>query len=228
MKSERSPSGAHGPSRKGAAACPARERPQAAPWGDTQSVHVLDSISDEASGPSYSVPRLCGELDSKGVRTRLLTVGEQASAQTQCAHQSFPADLSRLPILGKLRFSRALFRALVETSGEATILHVHGLWRMSNVYPSLAARRSGQRLVLSPRGMLGEAALQFSRREKQLFWGLAQGRAVRSAHCIHATSRQEYQDIRDFGLHAPVAIIPNGIDVQPGLPRRLRKDRADC
>jgi glycosyltransferase involved in cell wall biosynthesis len=44
-------------------------------------------------------------------------------------------------------------------------------------------------------------------------------RAARAASCLHATSRQEYQDIRAFGLKAPIAIIPNGIDVLPSEPK---------
>jgi glycosyltransferase involved in cell wall biosynthesis len=42
---------------------------------------------------------------------------------------------------------------------------------------------------------------------------LLQRQAVSAAVCFHATSEQEYQEIRAFGLRQPVAIIPNGIDI---------------
>lgn len=71
--------------------------------------------------------------------------------------------------------------------------------------------------VVSPRGMLAPAALAFSPAKKRVFWKLLQGPAIRSAACLHATSEQEYEEIRKFGLNQPVAIIPNGIDV-PELP----------
>jgi glycosyltransferase involved in cell wall biosynthesis len=61
--------------------------------------------------------------------------------------------------------------------------------------------------------MLGDAALRFSRVKKMLFWRLMQGPAVRCAACFHATSDQEYEDIRAYGLTQPVAIIPNGVDL---------------
>jgi glycosyltransferase involved in cell wall biosynthesis len=61
--------------------------------------------------------------------------------------------------------------------------------------------------------MLGAAALGFSRLKKMLFWQLLQGPAIRCVACYHATSRQEYEDIRAYGLTQPVAIIPNGIDL---------------
>ena len=116
--------------------------------------------------------------------------------------------------LGQLRFSRALKSALGCIAETGTTIHSHGLWRMSNIYPASVGLRGRNHLVLSPRGMLGEAALEFSARKKQLFLDAqAQGSAARAASCLHATSRQEYEEIRAFGLKAPIAIIPNGIDV---------------
>ena len=183
-------------------------------------LHVLDSISDEASGPSYSVPRLCGALAAQGATVRLVTVGDTHSSFVGFQHEAYPADFSGIPVLGQLRFSSALKSALTRIAEATTIVHMHGLWRMPNVYPASAAMRTRNHLVLSPRGMLGEAALKFSSCKKQLFWTIAQGAAARAATCIHATSRQEYEDIRAFGLKAPIAIIPNGIDVPPAGPKR--------
>jgi len=60
--------------------------------------------------------------------------------------------------------------------------------------------------------MLAPAALAFSHLKKRAFWALLQGPAIRAAACLHATSEQEYEEIRGFGLTHPVAIIPNGID----------------
>jgi glycosyltransferase involved in cell wall biosynthesis len=183
-------------------------------------IHVLDSVSEEASGPSYSVPRLCGALAAQGGPVRLLTIGDRHETTVGFRHETYPADFPRIPVLGRLRFSRALKNALTQAAEAATVFHAHGLWRMPNIYPASVARRKGSQLVLSPRGMLGGAALEFSFREKRLFWTLAQGQAARAATCLHATSRQEYEDIRAFGLTAPIAIIPNGIDVPSVAPKR--------
>jgi glycosyltransferase involved in cell wall biosynthesis len=56
-------------------------------------------------------------------------------------------------------------------------------------------------------------ALAFSPLKKRAFWALFQGRAVRSAACILATSEQEYEEMRSFGLTNPIAIIPTGVDL---------------
>jgi glycosyltransferase involved in cell wall biosynthesis len=84
---------------------------------------------------------------------------------------------------------------------------------MPNIYPERAARRAQKSLIISPRGMLGGAALRFSSMRKKVFWQGMQAAAVRGAKCLHATSEQEYDDIRKFGLSHPIAIIPNGIDI---------------
>jgi glycosyltransferase involved in cell wall biosynthesis len=189
-------------------------------------LHVLDSIADPASGPSYSVPRLCEALTARGVSVRLMTLGEYKPSLLSYKHDAFPLDFGSVPILKRMRLSRALKMALRQASRTTTIIHAHGLWLMANVYPAAVAKRTGTPLILSPRGMLGGAALSFSARKKRIFWALWQRAAVSAATCIHATSTQEYEDIRTFGLKMPVAIIPNGIDLPHALPRRSFDNRA--
>ena len=177
-------------------------------------VQVVASVADEAAGPSYSVSRLCSSLAKKGAHVELQTVGpRQASARDGYRHETWEQDCSRLPILSRLYLSRGLHSALQASSSAADVLHGHGLWLMPNVYPGWVARRAGKPLVISPRGMLGGAALQFSRVPKQIFWRGLQASAVRGAKCLHATSQQEHDEIREFGLRNPIAIIPNGIDI---------------
>lgn len=67
--------------------------------------------------------------------------------------------------------------------------------------------------LVSTRGMSAPATLAFSRMKKRLFRALLQGEIVRRASCIHATSYQDHDEIRAFGLINPVAIIPNEIDI---------------
>ena len=93
------------------------------------------------------------------------------------------------------------------------MVHAHGLWLMPNVDAGRAAQRTGTGLVVSPRGMLAPEALDYSRLKKRLFWHLLQRRAYAGAAAWHATSEQEAAEIRAFGIGAPIAVIPNGIDL---------------
>jgi glycosyltransferase involved in cell wall biosynthesis len=106
----------------------------------------------------------------------------------------------------------------------ADVVHVHGLWLMPNVYAGRAASRARRPLVVSPRGMLSPEALRFSRSKKRLFWALLQEPAYRDAACWHATSDQEMEDLRAFGVRAPVAVIPNGVDLPTTVSARTDRE----
>lgn len=125
------------------------------------------------------------------------------------------SHLDRGPIARLICASSTLRDALYDDARDGAVLHSHGLWLMPNVYPGWAARskNSKARFILSPRGMLGDAALAFSRTSKLAFWSLLQRSALASASALHATSDAEVNEIRAFGLMHPVAMIPNGVDV---------------
>jgi glycosyltransferase involved in cell wall biosynthesis len=87
---------------------------------------------------------------------------------------------------------------------------------LPNIYPGLAVRNTRCRLVVSPRGTLSAFSLGCSRWLKRLMMVAGQRRVLETAACLHATAAHEYEDIRRVGLRAPVAIIPNGVDVPAG------------
>lgn len=71
--------------------------------------------------------------------------------------------------------------------------------------------------MVSPRGMLGPEAMRFSALNKAVVWFLYQKRVLQAASCVHATSEQEYDEIRAHGFTNPIAVIPNGIDLPHDL-----------
>jgi len=181
-----------------------------------RAIHVIAGLRATDGGPTYSVPRLCKALGALGARVDLLTVSEGAAEERRDGNyreRRFTWDYIDVPILSAIRASSALTSALRSEAGVANVIHNHGLWLMPNVYSGREANRAHRPLIVAPRGMLGAAALTFSRMKKRAFWHLLQGSAVTGAACFHATSEQEYEEIRAFGLRHPVAIIPNGIDV---------------
>lgn len=172
-------------------------------------IQVVSRISEEASGPSYSVPRLCDTLGQLGADVHLHVLAP--APQTPPTYQTHPHP--GWQFLNRLGISPLMRRALYREAGVADVIHSHALWMMPNIYPGWAVHGTPCRLVLSPRGMLSDWALRRSVWKKRVMWYLGQGRALRASHCLHATAEVEYQEIRRAGLRAPVAIIPNGIDV---------------
>jgi glycosyltransferase involved in cell wall biosynthesis len=195
--------------------------------GHLRAVHVIAGLDATHGGTSYSVPRLCAALAATGTETTLLSVaGAEGSCETPSigyGDRRFAQDYAYIPILRNLRSSSALSMALRDVAVAADVIHNHGLWLMPNVRAGWEAARVRKPLIISPRGMLSPAALMFSRLKKRAFWRLLQGPVMRGAACIHVTSEQEYQEIREFGLATPVTIIPNGIDLaEPRAEPRKR------
>lgn len=183
-------------------------------------LQIVPTAEQEASGPSYSVPRLCAALGAAGHEPKLASVsGASLSDVISCAHYVAERQWSNVPILKNLWRSEGLRRQLLREAEWADIVHSNGLWVMPGVYPASAARAAGKPLVLSPRGTLSAVALNRRRWRKRIFWVALQKRAVRSAACLHATSEKEYREIRNAGLRQPIAIVPNGIDVPPRIEK---------
>lgn len=180
-------------------------------------LHIVPHIDDEASGPSYSVPRLCQSLAASGHRIGLMCLAAPSSLQGVKleVHPQWRA-LSRFAV------SPALARALRSRAREVDIVHNHSLWSMANVSAGWVVPGTRAKLVSSPRGTLSAWAMGNSRQVKRLLWPL-QRRALTRADLLHATSTEELREIRALGLTAPVAVIPNGVDI----PHWNRPERAE-
>lgn len=200
---------------------------------DIKVIHVIAGLDIAHGGPSYSVPRLCTALADAGVETTLLSVagmdGRANSDHRENGYfdRRFQWNHANVPILGSLRRSSTLSQALRNTAPRVDVVHNHGLWLLPNIYSGREAARAGLPLIISPRGMLSPTALRFSAFRKRAFWQSLQGAVVRRAACLHATSEQEYKEIRAFGLDNPVAIIPNGIDIPDLRDEATRPDTTD-
>lgn len=177
-------------------------------------IHVVPHIDQEAAGPSYSVPRICESLAARGHEVELSCLAARGDIP------GVKLDLHRQwPVLDRFAVSTSLARSLRDKTGEAgrvDIVHNHSLWSMVNVAAGWVVPGRCAKLVTSPRGTLSPWALSRTRTLKRMLWPL-QRRALQRADLLHATSEVEYQEIRSLGFTAPVAIIPNGIDL-PELP----------
>jgi glycosyltransferase involved in cell wall biosynthesis len=176
-------------------------------------IHTVPSVSEEATGPSYSVVRLCESLIAEGQDVTLAVLDWTPMTSPPQFMKAFPLGV------GPRRLGRSpeMRRWLTEQarSRSVEIIHNNSLWMMTNVYPGVVARKYNVPLVISPRGTLSEWAMQHGSVVKRLFWPLVQKPALAATVCFHATAEPEYENIRRMGFRQPVAVIPNGIDIPP-------------
>lgn len=174
-------------------------------------LHSVPHIKDEASGPSYTVPRLCQAIASRNHEVTLscLEAKTDIPKVNSFIHSSWP-------IFKKFAISHKHAFFLKEQSYKMDIVHNHILWSMTNIAAGWVVPGKYSKLVTSPRGTLSEWALRQSKWKKKIIWPL-QKPVLERADLLHATSEAEYEDIRRLGFKQPVLIVPNGIDI-PRLP----------
>jgi len=182
---------------------------------------ILPSLDHYSSGPSYSVPQLCHEVERRGEDICLFTATSKG-ARNHCGinHHAFPLS----PIGHKqLQYSLAMNRAVRELYADIDVLYCNGMWAMTASQPVRIAQSKYIPTFLAPRGCLAQSALAQSVFKKRVAWPLMHKRAFERAHCLHATSEKEYEEIRAFGLTAPVAIISNGVSIPENTKQSNRK-----
>lgn len=170
-------------------------------------LHSVPHIKDEASGPSYTVPRLCQAIASRDHEVTLTCL----SAKTDIPGVNLSIH-SSWPILKNFAISHKHAFFLKKQSFKMDIVHNHILWSMTNIAVGWVVPGKYSKLVTSPRGTLSEWALRRSKWRKKIIWPL-QKPVLERADLLHATCEAEYEDIRRLGFKQPVLIVPNGIDI---------------
>ena len=179
-------------------------------------LHNIPHIDSEASGPSYSVRRLCQQiaLYDHDVTLACLKAKHEIPGVKLSIHPSWP-------IFKKFAISHKQAFLLSKQAFKEDIVHNHSLWSMVNFAAGLVVSGKHAKLVTSPRGTLSPWALKQKKFFKQILWPL-QKQVLERANLLHATSESEYKDIRRLGLKKPVLIVPNGIDLPKLSPRSIK------
>ena len=188
-------------------------------------VHCVRDIDERSGGPARSVPSLV-TAQSRLRDIRVVLVAEKSERpllpEADCGVRVH-FQSGTLP-------KRPQWEDWLQGSSESTILHVHGLWSVNLQRAASWGAENSVPVVVSPRGMLEQAALRRKRLKKKLGWYLYQGNVLRQASLLHATSTSEIGSIRKQGLRSPVVLSPNGIDIDRYPPststngrRRVRK-----
>ncbi len=122
-------------------------------------IHIVPAISGEASGPSYSVKRLCEELAHLGHKVTLVTLDWEPMSSPPPFVKTFPLGFGPR----RLGRSPAMLQWLKKqvSLNLVDIIHNHGSWQMNAIYPGKNNKRKNDvKLVVSPRGALSEWALR--------------------------------------------------------------------
>ncbi len=194
---------------------------------------VTHSVSRQAGGLFTAVMRLCQNVRALGVDTDVYGLRDRNYETDSTAWA--PIRPHALDVFGPrlLGYAPQLRPTVLREANGSSVIHLHGLWKLTSETSRSVAKRSHLPRIVSPHGMLHEWALQWHRSRKRIAMKLYESRSLRSAACIHALCEEELAQIRDLGFTNPVAVIPNGVDVPSRngkglgdpLPTALREHR---
>lgn len=97
----------------------------------------------------------------------------------------------------------------------APVVHLHGIWQGHTRRGALAARRYGVPYLIAAHGMAEPWALRHKALRKRVYLALVEGKNLRRAASLHALSRPEVGHLRVLAPRAPIALVPNGVDLLP-------------
>lgn len=172
--------------------------------------HLSGSLTRNAGGIFEIELALARHLQALGVHNEALGLDDEWWAEDQARWAPVPARV--FPVRGPRAFGYAAGLGEALHSSGCDLAHLHSMW----MYPSVVVSSwsGGKRpYIVTPNGMLEPWALRNAAWKKKIAGALYERRMLAGAPCLHANTEKELNDIRAFGLHNPVAIIPNGIEL---------------
>ena len=174
-------------------------------------LHTIHCLNKSWGGPSVCTYQLVKALNLTGIDTDLLSLSSKT--KDDCIGTDPFIKYVEYDARTPLGISRNFKQFLVANVNRYDIVHANTIWLCTTHDAIHVAKKRNKPVVLSLHGMLYPQALQVSRWKKQLVLPLFQRKDLRRADVLHATSMAELKSVRDFGLTQPVAVLPNGIEI---------------
>jgi len=169
--------------------------------------HFIQSIDISTGGPARSVTHLIEKILSISNNKILLFSSKSMNPiLNKFKNNEGVVHFFKINWSYNLKFSQDLLK-------EVNLFHGHGLWQLPVHKMSIISRKSNIPYIITPRGMLEPWSLKQSKCKKKLAMLLFQNKDLKNASCIHATAQMEVENIRKLGFKNPIAMIPNGVNI---------------
>lgn len=177
-------------------------------------LHIVANAASNAGGEGVAAMRYAQVIASNGSTVTLISKNMMESpvkkGNAKFVHAHAPI---RRNLLVELYVQYCFIRQLSEQK-KIDLIHLHGMWSPFLAVAALVAHRRKIPLLISPHGCLEPWALKHKRFKKHLALKTYQGMVLRSATMFVATAEQELVSIRKLRFKQPVAIVPNGVDIE--------------
>ena len=172
--------------------------------------HSISSLDLSLGGPSRSLPNICIGLNNKGLKQQIVTHNSKKPNIDKLLKENI-----KVSFVNRSRFDVFAFNYknhIKKIDGD--IFHLHNLWSPDLHWAARLFYNIKTPFIISPRCTLEPWDFSHKKNKKKIAWLLYQKKDLEQATCIHATAEIEADNIRKLGLKAPIAIIPNGINIE--------------
>lgn len=179
-------------------------------------LHIVPDIAVSSGGLGLAALRYAEAVCNAGAKVTLLTASNTSillKPTLDLADFKLVCGPSNSNQLHNLTVQYRSIDALCEQN-DFDLIHLHGAWIPLFVVAGFVARRRKIPFVVSPHGCFEPWALNHKRAKKTLALLTYQGAVNRSATMFFATAEQEVESIRRLNIFQPIAMIPNGVDIE--------------
>jgi len=170
-------------------------------------IHVINSIDISTGGPARSVTHLINKVIKKSKNVVFLLTNKT----TDPIITDFTNKKKSILFLNT---TRDLTKTLNKLNHQKIdLLHGHGIWQILVHKMARFGRKNDIPYVITPRGMLEPWSLSQKKLKKLIALFLFQKKDIEKAAVIHVTGEMERLQIRNLGFKNPIALIPNGVNL---------------
>ena len=165
-----------------------------------------------AGGPAMSTYYTLLGLRQLGVEAQLFT--QPLSSTGRFIGNEVPMNFSKAPVEHKFLYIPS-FKKNLSDVGDFDIYHAQGVWQYPTYALADVARKLNKPYLITPRGMLYPQDIAKSNAFfKKLSLKIRLLNDLNRAACVHVTCEEEMRYCRELGVTAPMAIIPNPVDIK--------------
>ncbi len=170
------------------------------------------TLDVNAGGPAFSTYNTMRGLNAQGVETHVL-MGEMGSGG-KLIGDDVPIHFAKRPLEHVFGFSPS-YKKAIRACGEFDIYQAQGIWQYNTYAMVDVARSKGRPYLITPRGMLYPQDIAKSKPWfKKMSLKIRLLSDLNRAACVHVTCDDEMRHCRDLGVTAPIAIVPNPVEIK--------------
>lgn len=173
--------------------------------------HLAANLDDTVGGPAKSIPYLVKELNKLGVNNYLLSVILKQN-ETNELIEKYNLNWKNFStkFIKESQFSPNLKNYLIRSIKDknSIIVHSHSLWKYVSLISFKLSIKNRIPFIISLRG-----SIELNNLKKKIAWKFFQRNIFQNSNAIHVTNKKDIFKLRNLEITAPIALIPNGIDL---------------